>query len=111
MAQIACWSVDKRTGTGSGASFGTTTMSYDNAGRKLGMTDMDMGAWRYRYDALGNLTSQIDARSCTTALTYDSLSRLLSKTIPAPVAQQQRSAIPMTPRRPPATRARANGRV
>lgn len=66
--------------TGSGTIFGTTLLNpVDALGRKWSMSDMDMGAWSYRYDALGNLTSQIDARTCTTALVYDSLSRLTSK--------------------------------
>ena len=73
-------SVDKRYGAGDGSSFALTNMSYDMVGRKLAMTDMDMGSWQYRYDALGNLTSQTDARSCTTTLLYnDGLSRLTKK--------------------------------
>lgn len=58
----------------------TTALNYDNAGRKKNMTDPDMGYWQYGYDALGNLTSQIDARNCVLTLGYDSLSRLVSKT-------------------------------
>jgi YD repeat-containing protein len=44
------------------------------------MSDPDMGSWSYVYDALGNLTSQIDARRCVTSLVYDALNRLLGKT-------------------------------
>ena len=58
----------------------TTTLNYDNAGRKLNMTDPDVGYWVYNYDALGNLKTQTDARGCVLTLGYDSLSRLLSKT-------------------------------
>jgi YD repeat-containing protein len=44
------------------------------------MTDPDMGTWNYTlYDALGNLKTQTDARSCTTNLTYDALNRLTNK--------------------------------
>jgi RHS repeat-associated protein len=56
-----------------------TTLSYDNAGRKIGMSDPDMGIWSYAYDALGNLVSQTDARACTMTLTYDVLNRVTSK--------------------------------
>ena len=32
---------------------------------RLSMSDPDMGDWSYTYDALGNLITQTDARSCT----------------------------------------------
>jgi YD repeat-containing protein len=41
--------------------FATTALTYDLAGRKTGMTDPDMGAWTYTYDALGNLLTQPDS--------------------------------------------------
>ena len=44
------------------------TIEYDYAGRKTGMDDEDMGELEYAYDAL-NLTSQEDARGCTTLTT------------------------------------------
>ncbi len=47
--------------------------------RKTGMDDPDMGNWEYEYDALGNLTTQADARGCSTSLSYDDLSRLVGK--------------------------------
>lgn len=70
--------VEKMTGS---TPFATTTMGpYDAQGNKWAMDDMDMGQWRYRYDALANLTRQDDARGCITTLNYsDSLSRLTSK--------------------------------
>ena len=43
------------------------------------MDDPDMGKWTYNYDALSNLTSQTDARGCTTNLTYDLLNRPTQK--------------------------------
>jgi YD repeat-containing protein len=46
------------------------------------MSDPDMGNWSYVYDALGNLTSQTDARTCVTTLGYDALNRLTDKLIP-----------------------------
>ncbi len=57
----------------------TTTLTYDNAGRKNSMADPDMGTWNYIYDAVGNLTQQTDARGCITTLTYDLLNRLKTK--------------------------------
>jgi RHS repeat-associated protein len=61
---------------GSGASATSITMAYDNAGRKLGMNDPDMGYWTYTYDALGNLITQTDARGETLWFAYDDLNRL-----------------------------------
>lgn len=67
----------------------TTSIKYDNAGRKINMDDPDMGtagtptdanwAWAYEYDAIGNLKFQTDARGCTLTLTYDALNRLDTK--------------------------------
>lgn len=67
----------------------TVSINYDKAGRKIAMDDPDMGkkgdpddaqwGWTYQYDALGNLTQQIDARGCTLAMTYDLLNRLDTK--------------------------------
>ncbi len=51
--------------------FTKTTIVYDLAGRKLGMDDPDMGVWTYAYDALGQLTSQVDARGCITSFTVN----------------------------------------
>jgi RHS repeat-associated protein len=58
----------------------TTSIQYDRAGRKLSMQDADMGSWSYAYDALGNLSTQTDARGCITTLAYDNLNRLTGKT-------------------------------
>jgi uncharacterized repeat protein (TIGR01451 family) len=57
-----------------------TTITYDGFGRKIEMTDPDLGNWRYRYDTLGNLTAQIDAKRQATNLYYDNLNRLIGKT-------------------------------
>ena len=62
----------------------TTSLTYDYAGRKTGMTDPDMGVWAYTYDALGNLKSQTDARGCITNLSYDTLNRLIQKSYNIP---------------------------
>ena len=58
------------------------TIEYDYAGRKTGMDDEDMGEWEYSYDAL-NLTSQEDARGCTTSLSYDSMNRPIERSYTA----------------------------
>ena len=57
----------------------TTTMTYDNFGRKTDMDDPDMGEWEYEYDALGNLRRQTDANGNILCFEYDVLGRLLSK--------------------------------
>ncbi len=57
----------------------STTLTYDLAGRKLSMSDPDMGNWAYAYDALGNLTLQKDARGQRICLYYDDLNRLVGK--------------------------------
>ncbi|MFC1807882.1 RHS repeat-associated core domain-containing protein [Candidatus Omnitrophota bacterium] len=60
-----------------------TTISYDSLGRKLSMTDPDMGTWSYFYDDNGNLVSQTDNKSQTINFTYDALNRLVIKLVGA----------------------------
>ena len=57
----------------------TTTMTYDELGRKTAMVDPDMGSWSYGYDPAGNLTEQIANDSLKLCFSYDNLNRLLSK--------------------------------
>jgi RHS repeat-associated protein len=57
-----------------------TKMTYDWLGRKMTMSDPDMGAWSYAYDYEGNLTRQTDAKGQTTCFYYDPLNRLKGKT-------------------------------
>ncbi len=57
----------------------TTTMSYDQRGRKTGMVDPDMGAWSYSYNVLGELISQTDAKLQTVTMTYDLLGRMATR--------------------------------
>ncbi|MBL7943020.1 MAG: RHS repeat protein, partial [Flavobacteriales bacterium] len=68
-----------KTATRGGA---TTAITYDLAGRKLSMSDPDMGFWSYEYDALGNLIKQTDAKNQVVCLFYDNLNRLDGKTYP-----------------------------
>src|SRR5205807_766864 len=60
-----------------------TNPGYDSLGRKLRMTDPDMGTWTYSYDPLGNLASQTDAKNQTTTFAYDAIGRLMRKWYPA----------------------------
>ena len=57
----------------------TTLIVYDTLGRKVQMSDPDMGVWHYLYDANNNIVSQIDAKLQTVAFAYDPLNRLVSK--------------------------------
>ena len=59
-----------------------TTISYDDLGRKISMTDPDMGSWSYTYDAVGNLIEQTDAKSQVIEFAYDKLNRLVRKWYP-----------------------------
>ncbi len=53
---------------------------YDRLGRKVSLSDADMGAWQYRYDAAGNLVKQRDGRNWAICFTYDGHNRLVGKT-------------------------------
>jgi RHS repeat-associated protein len=64
----------------SGGSPVTTSFIYDLSGRKIQMTDPDMGTWHYAYDAAGELVSQTDAKGQTATMAYDQLGRLASRT-------------------------------
>ena len=56
------------------------TTAYDIRGNKIALTDPDRGAWTYRYNALDLLVEQTDALGQVTAMTYDVLERMLSRT-------------------------------
>lgn len=64
---------------GSGASAYTTEIRYDLAGRKVWMSDPDMGIWTYDYDGAGNLACQKDAKNQSILFGYDRLNRLVGK--------------------------------
>ena len=59
-----------------------TTLQYDTRGRKIAMSDPDMGSWTYAYDARGRLVSQTDAKNQTTTTAYDVLGRMTTRTEP-----------------------------
>ncbi len=59
-----------------------THLTYDIRGRKLTMTDPDMGFWQYTYDSVGDLMSQTDAKGQTVTMAYDPLSRITSRKDP-----------------------------
>jgi RHS repeat-associated protein/uncharacterized repeat protein (TIGR01451 family) len=54
--------------------------AYDLLGRKVSLSDADMGAWQYRYDAASNLVKQRDARNQALCFCYDGHNRLVGKT-------------------------------
>jgi len=80
-----------------------TTMTYDALGRKTAMTDPDMGAWYYGYDAAGNLKHQIDAivdasgKRRAICFYYDPLNRLKGKTYQGNISTPATYACPADP--------------
>jgi RHS repeat-associated protein len=56
-----------------------TTVQYDMAGRKIAMTDPDLGSQTFAYDQVGNLVQSTDARGTagTVFIGYDGLNRPL----------------------------------
>ncbi len=68
----------------------TTLIEYDSLGRKIRMTEPDMGkrsdgtiaSWQYGYDLNGNRTYQKDANGNEVWLYYDALNRLILKDYP-----------------------------
>src|SRR4029077_3226156 len=67
-------------------SLGTTlwsgTYNYGRGAFPASSTDMDMGAWSFTVDALGEVTAWTDARNQSFSATYDALSRPLTRTEP-----------------------------
>ena len=57
--------------------------TYDSLGRKVAMSDPDMGNWSYEYDLNGNLINQTDARGVSTRLSYDNLNRVTAIDYPS----------------------------
>jgi len=59
-----------------------TALTYDLRGRKIAMSDPDMGNWSYAYDALGQLKRQTDAKGQVSTLAYDKLGRMVNRSEP-----------------------------
>lgn len=62
------------TPNGSGWSV-TTTIGYDNLGRKTTLDDPDTGIWTFEYNALDMVSRQTDANNTITEYGYDELGR------------------------------------
>jgi RHS repeat-associated protein len=58
------------------------TIDYNARGMKLAQTDMDLGAWTYTRDALGETVSLRDAKSQVSSFTYDKLGRPTGRSAP-----------------------------
>jgi RHS repeat-associated protein len=58
------------------------TNSYNLRGYRTASTDVDMGNWTYGLNALGEVTSQTDAKSQVTMFDYDELGRLYRRVEP-----------------------------
>lgn len=57
-------------------------LTYDLRGRKIAMSDPDMGYWIYQYNVLGQLVKQTDAKGQVVRMSYDMLGRMLSRNEP-----------------------------
>lgn len=55
------------------------TLGYDLKGRKVSMSDPDMGNWQYHYNALGELVGQTDAKGQVSVMAYDLLGRMIRR--------------------------------
>ncbi len=77
----------------------TTTLAYDNLGRKVSMADPNMGSWTYAYDAFGQLVSQTDAKSQTTTMTYDQLGRMVTSVDDEGTSTWHYDVVPWTTRK------------
>lgn len=58
----------------------TISFTYDDFGRRRGMTDSNAGYMSYDYNGFNELTSQIDPQGSTTLFAYDNLGRVIKRT-------------------------------
>jgi len=58
-----------------------STIEYDDLGRKIKMIDKERGVWSYKYNALGQLVQQMDARGVVTDIEYDEVGRKIEKIV------------------------------
>jgi len=56
-----------------------TKITKDKLGRKIAMSDPDMGNWSYTYNVLGEMVSQKDAKNQVTIMKYDALGRMTTR--------------------------------
>ncbi len=56
-------------------------VTYDPLGNQTLLKDPDKGEWKYRYDALGQLLWQQNAKGDVTVQTYDPLGRMLTRSV------------------------------
>jgi RHS repeat-associated protein len=69
------------------------SMAYDGLNRKISQTDPDLGTWRYNYDRNGNLVYRDDpVAGRHLEFVYDSLSRLVRRSVRASDTQGQGTA-------------------
>ncbi|WP_299945311.1 RHS repeat-associated core domain-containing protein [uncultured Microbulbifer sp.] len=68
-----------RTLNSAGGELSATRIEYDILGRKTRMVDPDKGTWTYGYDGFGELAWQRDAKGQGTAMTYDTLGRMVTR--------------------------------
>ncbi|HML70292.1 MAG TPA: FG-GAP-like repeat-containing protein [Macellibacteroides fermentans] len=57
------------------------SMTYDNVGNQLTLTDPNAGTSTYTYDAAGRVTKQVDGRGIVTDNIYDNFGRLFTSTV------------------------------
>ena len=55
-------------------------VTYNLRGMRTAITDVDLGAWSFTPNALGEIVSQTDAKSQTASFEYDALGRLKKRT-------------------------------
>ncbi|OWJ64345.1 hypothetical protein BWR60_25070 [Inquilinus limosus] len=67
--------------TESGWAGATWRYGYDTLGRRISVSDPDLGASTYRYDIADRLVQQTDARKTVTSFAYDALSRVTRKRV------------------------------
>jgi RHS repeat-associated protein len=60
---------------------GTTRLSWDALGRRIGLDDAHIGVWAYRYDLAGNLVEETDPMGRLTRMVPDALDRPIEKTL------------------------------
>jgi RHS repeat-associated protein len=68
------------------------TISYDTLGRRILVSDPDLGNWTYDHDLAGNVSAQHDANGNTITFQYDALNRVVLKHFSNPAVADISSA-------------------